>query len=324
MQETGTGPARPAHAAGAAPAGALAALRTRLASHTPRGALALAGAAAFGLLLACAYTVEQSEQALIVRLGRPVRVEATAGLHLKLPLVDSVIFYDTRLLPLEPPLEQIILGDQKRLEVQVYARYRITDPLLYYQSVRTVEAARSQLAQIVSAALRRTLGQVKLPALLSEERRRITDRVQAEAALRSQPLGITLDDVRIRRADLPPETSQAIYDRMKSERQRQAKELRAQGFEWAQQIQSRADRERTVILSEAQRQALTTRGQGDAEASRIYAQAFSRDPKFFEFYRAMQTYRQALADSAPTLILSPNSELLKFLGPNATREVRPH
>ena len=277
--------------------------------------------AALGLL--SLFTVEQTEQALVVRLGRPVDVVRAPGLHLKVPFTDSVVFYDTRLLPLEPPSEQIILGDQKRLEVQVYARYQITDPLLYYQSIRTVEQGRSQLTQIVSSAVRRALGQVKLIALLGEERRSITDVVLQEAIDRAKPLGITVADVRIRRADLPAETSQAIYDRMKSERQRQAKELRAQGFEWAQQIQSRADRERTVILSQAQRQALTTRGQGDAEANRIYAQAFGRDPKFFEFYRAMQTYRQALADSNPTVVLSPSSELLRYFGSNATRDVRP-
>lgn len=286
--------------------------------------IALVVALALGVLaMLSLFTVDQTEQALVVRLGKPVDIERNPGLHTKVPFVDTVLYYDTRLLPLEPPLEQIILGDQKRLEVQVYARYQITDPLLYYQSVRTLEQARSQLTQIVSSALRRALGQVMLTALLSEERRHITDVVLQESILKAKPLGITIADVRIRRADLPPETSQAIYDRMKSERQRQAKELRAQGFEWAQQIQSRADRDRTVILSQAQRQSLTTRGQGDAEANRIYAQAFGRDPKFFEFYRAMQTYRQALADSNPTLVLSPNSELLKYFGNGATREVRP-
>lgn len=283
---------------------------------------ALAGLALLVLAGMSLFTVEQTEQALVVRLGKPVDMERNPGLHTKLPFVDSVIFYDTRLLPLEPPLEQIILGDQKRLEVQVYARYRITDPLLYYQSVRTMEQARSQLTQIVSSALRRALGQVMLTALLSKERLAITDIVLQETIAKAKPLGITVADVRIRRADLPPETSQAIYDRMKSERQRQAKELRAQGFEWSQQIQSHADRERTVILSEAQRQSLTIRGQGDAEANRIYAQAFGRDPKFFEFYRAMQTYRQALADAGPTVVLTPNSELLKYFG-NGPRDLRP-
>ncbi len=281
------------------------------------------GLALVVLALLSLYTVDQTEQALVVRLGKPVAVEHDPGLHVKVPFVDAVIFYDTRLLPLEPPLEQIILGDQKRLEVQVYARYQIADPLLYYQSVRTMEQARSQLTQIVSSALRRALGQVMLTALLSPQRIAITDIVLQESIAKARPLGITVADVRIRRADLPPETSQAIYDRMKSERQRQAKELRAQGFEWAQQIQSRADRDRTVILSEAQRQSLTIRGQGDAEANRIYAQAFGRDPKFFAFYRAMQTYRQALADSSPTLVLSPNSDLLKYFGSGAPRDVHP-
>jgi membrane protease subunit HflC len=265
------------------------------------------------------YTVDQSEQALVVRLGRAQSVERDAGLHAKMPLIDTVTYYDTRLLPLEPPLEQIILGDQKRLEVQVYARYQIADPLLYYQSVRTLEQGVSQLTQIVSSATRRALGQVMLTALLGDERRQITDVILQECIEKAKPLGIAVADVRIRRADLPPETSQAIYDRMKSERQRQAKELRAQGYEWAQQIQSRADRERTVILSEAQRQSLTTRGQGDAEASRLYSQTFGRDPKFYEFYRAMQTYRQALADSNPTLVLSPNSDLLKYFSAGPPR-----
>jgi modulator of FtsH protease HflC len=289
----------------------------------PRRLGILAVAALALLAVMSLYTVEQTEQALVVRLGRPVDVQRAPGLHMKVPLIDTALFYDTRLLPLEPPLEQIILGDQKRLEVQVYARYQIADPLLYYQSVRTLEQARSQLTQIVSSALRRALGQVMLTALLSEERGRITDVVLQECIAKAKPLGIAVADVRIRRADLPPETSQAIYDRMKSERQRQAKELRAQGFEWAQQIQARADRERTVILSEAQRQSLTTRGQGDAEANRLFAQAFGRDPKFFEFYRAMQTYRQALADSNPTLVLTPSSELLRYFGSGATKDVRP-
>jgi modulator of FtsH protease HflC len=281
------------------------------------GALTLAG-----YLFLSLYTVEQTEQALVVRLGKPVDLVKTPGLHAKIPFIDTVSFYDTRLLPLEPAAEQVILGDQKRVEVQIYARYHIVDPLLYYQSVRTAEQANSQLSQIVSSSLRRSLGQVKLTDLLSQARRDITALVLNEAQARARPLGIELADIRIRRADLPAETSQAIYDRMKSERQRQAKELRAQGFEWAQQIQSKADRERTIILSEAQRQSLTTKAQGDSQANQIYAQAFSRDPKFFAFYRSMQTYRQSLADSNPTVVLTPNSEMLKYFG-NGPKELRP-
>jgi membrane protease subunit HflC len=279
-----------------------------------RRILAWGIAGLFALELMSLYTVGQNEQVLVVRLGKPVDVVKDPGLHAKLPLVDTLVVYDTRLAPLEAPAEQIILGDQKRIEVQVYARYRITDPLLFYRALRTGEQARSQLVQLVSSSLRRALGQVMLPKLLSAERETITDGVLQEVAARAQSLGVSMADVRIRRADLPPETSQAIYDRMKSERQRQAKELRAQGYQWAQEIQGKADRERTVILSEAQRQSLTTRAQGDAEAARIYAQAFGRDAKFYEFYRAMQTYRQALAESGPTVVLSPNSEVLKYLG----------
>jgi membrane protease subunit HflC len=271
--------------------------------------------AALGLLaflgLSSLYTVGQSQKALVVRLGKPVGVIEEPGLQVKMPLVDSVQYTDTRLLALEPPSEQIILGDQKRIEVESFARFRIVDPLRYYQSVRTLDQARSQLAQIVSSSLRRELGQVMLRALLTDERDRITTRISAEVAERSRSLGIEVVDVGIRRADLPPETSQAIYDRMKSERQRQAKELRAQGFEWAQQIQGKADRERTVILSEAQRASKVVRGEGDAEANRLIAEAFGKDPQFFNFYRSLQTYHQALADSAPTIVLTPDTEMLR-------------
>ncbi len=279
----------------------------------------LAAAAAVLLAAGSVFTVGQTETVLVVRLGKPQTLVSAPGLHVRLPLVDTEIRYDTRLLALEPPSEQIILGDQKRIEVETYTRFRIADPLLYYRSVRTLEQARSQLTQIVGSSLRRALGQVKLTDLLTEQRDRITDGVRQEVVQQAAPLGIAVADVRIRRADLPAETSQAIYDRMKSERQRQAKELRAQGYEWAQQIQARADRERTVILSEAQQQSLTIRGKGDAEASRLFADAFSRDARFYEFYRAMQTYRSAMADSNPVLVLSPNSAVLKYFNAGATR-----
>jgi len=279
-----------------------------------RISLALA-AATFGLLLllsATLYTMSEIEQGLIIRLGAPVSVVTAPGMHFKLPFVDSVVYYDTRLLTLEPPTEQVILGDQKRIEVQTYTRFRISDPLRFYQSLRSLDQASAQLTQIVSSLLRRELGQVALPSLLSTERTRIVDRIQEEVAQRASPLGIEVEDVRFHRADLPRETSQAIYDRMKSERQREAKELRAQGFEWAQKIQSEADRQRTVILSTAQRQAKITRGEADADANEILAQAFARDAQFYRLYRSLQTYRQALADSAPTLVLSPDSEFLRF------------
>jgi membrane protease subunit HflC len=236
------------------------------------------------------------------------------------PFIDNVIFYDTRLLLLEPPTEQIILGDQKRLEVQTYTRFRITDPLRFNQSLHTLEQARDQLAQLVSSSLRRELGQVMLTSLLSNERDRIVENIKEEVAVKAQPLGIEVAEVLIHRADLPFETSQAIYDRMKSERQREAKELRAQGSEWAQEIQARAEGERTIILSEAQRSATISRGEGDAEADRLLADAFGKDPQFYEFYRSLQTYRQALAAAGPTLILSPDSEFLRLLSAGPDRK----
>ena len=265
------------------------------------------------LLASSLYIVGEGQQALLTRFGAFAGVEKTPGLKLKAPLIDTVYLYDTRLLLLEPPVEQVILGDQKRLEVQPYTRYRIVDPLLFYQSVRTDEQARKQLAQIVSSSLRRELGQVPLAKLLTDQRSAIVEVIRNEVAAKAASMGVQIDEVRFHRADLPFETSQAIYDRMKSERQREAKELRAQGYEWAQQIQSKADRTRVVVLSEAQRAATISRGQGDAEASRKLADAFGADPKFYQFYRSAQTYRRTLADSNPTLLLSPDASFLRLL-----------
>jgi modulator of FtsH protease HflC len=276
-------------------------------------ALALGAFAAAAVLSSALFTVGETEQALILRTGAPVGVIDKPGLQFKVPFVDTAIYYDTRLLSLEPPTEQVILGDQKRIEVQTYTRYRIADPLRFYRSLRTLEQAVPQVTQLVSSSLRRALGQITLHALLSEARIRIVEQIQQEVAEKAGALGLEVTEVRFHRADLPLETSQAIYDRMKSERQREAKELRAQGFEWAQQIQSKAERDRTVILSEAQREAKITRGQADATASRMLATAFETDAQFYRLYRSLQTYRQALADSHATIVLSPDSEFLRFL-----------
>jgi len=265
------------------------------------------------LLSLCAYGVSETEQALIIRLGAPVGVVSTPGLNFKLPLVDSLVLYDSRQLLLEPPLEQVILGDQKRIEVQTYARYRIADPLSFYQALRTPEQANAQLGQLVSSSLRKELGQVSLPALLSAQRVQIVARIEAEVQARARSLGVEVSEVRFRKADLPLETSQAIYERMKSERQREAKELRAQGAEWAQQIQSKADAEKSAILADAQRTAKISRGQADAQANQILSDAFGHDAQFYRMYRSLQTYRQALSDSAPVLFLSPETEFLRDL-----------
>ena len=273
----------------------------------------VAALAVLWVLSLTAYVVSETEQALIIRLGAPVGLISTPGLNFKLPLVDSVVVYDSRQLLLEPPLEQVILGDQKRIEVQTYARYRIADPLHFYQSLRTPDQANAQLGQLVSSSLRKELGQVNLPALLSPERARIVSRIEAEVQSKVRSLGVEVSEVRFRKADLPLKTSQAIYERMKSERQREAKELRAQGAEWAQQIQSKADKEKSAILSEAQRTAKISHGQADAQANQILSDAFGRDPQFYRLYRSLQTYRQALAESAPVLFLSPDTEFLRDL-----------
>jgi modulator of FtsH protease HflC len=275
--------------------------------------LLVVAAAALVVALSSLYTLNEGENALVVRLGAPVGVVETPGLKVKAPFVDSVFINDARLLLLEPPSEQVILGDQKRIVAQVYTRFRIVDPLRFYQSLHSVAEARAQLAQTVSTAMRREFGQINLPTLLSPRRQEVIQKVHADVGAKFLPLGVEVVEVRLHRADLPLETSQAIYDRMKSERQREAKELRAQGFEWAQQIQSRADRDRTVLLSQAQRAAQITRGEGEAEASRLLADAQKSDPNFFMFYRSLQSYRQALAESAPVLLLTPDAEFLKTL-----------
>ncbi len=260
------------------------------------------------------FVVSETNLCLIVQLEGPVVVVSETGLHTKRPFVDQLVVFDRRLMPLQLPIEQVILGDQKRLQVETFARYRISDPLKYYQSLRTVEQGSLQLMQIVSSSTRRELGQVKLATLLSSDREQVIANIRRGVAARAEQLGVQIVDVRISRADLPPETSQSVYDRMKSERQREAKELRAQGFEWAQQIQSRADRDRTIILAEATRQSKITRGEGDGLASTIFATAFAEDPAFYEFYRTLMTYRLSLADSGPMLVLGPDSQFLRYLG----------
>ena len=284
------------------------------------GVLGLAAAALF-VGLSSLYTVNEGESALIVRLGAPVGVVDKPGLKFKAPFIDTVIVNDSRLLLLEPPAEQVILGDQKRIVAQTYTRFRIVDPLRFYQTLHSLTEARAQLSQVMNTAMRREFGRINLPTLLSQRRADVVRNIQSEVSAKFAPDGVEIEEVRLHRADLPLETSQAIYDRMKSERQREAKELRAQGFEWAQLIQSKADRDRTVALSEAQRYAQITRGEGEAEASRVLADAQKADPAFYTFYRSLQSYRQALADSAPVLLLTPDAEFLKALksGPPESR-----
>jgi membrane protease subunit HflC len=270
------------------------------------------------------FIVHQGEQALVLRFGAVADPEDPIkgpGLHVKKPFIEDVVRYDARLLDVDPPAEQVILADQKRIEVDTYTRFRISDPLLFYQAVRTEEAARSRLREIVNNSLRRVLGNVMLPSVLSAEREQIMHEIQQQVSETAKSLGVTVADVRIRRADLPAETSQAIFRRMESERQREAAEARAQGYERAQQIRAAADRERTIILAEAQKQSQILRGQGDSDANKIYAEAFSADPNFFAFYRSLTAYRQALGDANTTYVLTPDSDFFKFFH-NAPERVR--
>jgi membrane protease subunit HflC len=258
--------------------------------------------------------VHQTQQVLITQFGQPIRTITTPGLHAKIPFIQTVIAFDRRLLDYEGPPEEVILGDQRRLIVDSFTRFRIDDPLLFYQTVGPFEAGvRGRLNSIVSSALRRVLGSEPLMAVLSAERARIMAEIRRQVNEEARRFGIIVEDVRIRRADLPDENTQAILARMQSERERVAREARAEGAELAQRIRAAAERERTVLLAEAEARANILRGQGEQEAIRIFAEAFQRDPEFFAFWRTMQAYREGLAEGGARLVLSPDSEFFRFL-----------
>lgn len=276
-----------------------------------------------GLVLSQAlFILSETEQALVLQFGEPKRVVTEPGLYAKLPFVQNVVRYDVRVLDLDVPAEEVIAGDQKRLVVDTYLRFRIVDPLKFYQAVRREEIVRARLGELVSASLRRVVGNVALADLLSKERADVMVTVHEEVDQESDKFGLDVVDVRIRRADLPEANSQAIYDRMKSEREREAKEFRAQGAEQAQSIRARAERERTVILAEAQKKSQILRGEGDSKSIRIYADAFGKDPEFFAFYRSMEAYRKALGEGDTTLVLSPEGEFFRFFQDLEGRERR--
>jgi membrane protease subunit HflC len=266
-------------------------------------------------LYASLFIVNQTQQALVFQFGQHVRTVQDPGLKVKIPFIQNVVYYDKRVLELDPPAEQLILADQKRLVVDTLVRYRIADPLQFYRAVNNEFQASSRLSDIVISALRRVLGNVGLATLLSPERAQIMVDLKAAVDRDAKEMGISVTDVRVRRADLPDETSQAIYDRIRSEREREAREARAQGQEQAQQIRARADRERTVILAEAQKTAQTLRGEGDGQAVRIYADSFGTDPEFFAFYRSMEAYKKVMGGEGETsMVLSPDSDFFKYFG----------
>jgi membrane protease subunit HflC len=270
-------------------------------------------AAAF-VLYSAAFTVNQTQQALVLQLGDPKRTIQEPGLAFKLPFIQDVTYYEKRVLSLIPQdAQEVILSDQKRLMVDAYARYKITDPLLFYQTVRNENGARGRLEAIIDSSVRRALGNETLGSILTGQRNDITRSIGDEVNQSVVSLGIEIIDVRLRRADYPEATSQNIFNRMKSERTREAKEFRATGEEEAQKIRSAAEKTRTVIISEAQQIAQETRGGGDSEAIRIYADSFGQDAEFFAFYRSMEAYRKSFGESDTSMVLSPNSSFFRYL-----------
>ena len=296
--------------------------------------LSLAGAAlAVVLLIALIvaystfFTVYQTKQALVVRLGKPVRVITEPGLNAKIPFIDAVIYIDKRILAIESPAQEVIASSQdrsdagvpraaqagERLVVDAFARYRVTDPLKFYQTVGP-DGANAQLSILLNSALRRVLGAATLADAVRNRREALMMQMREQLDRDAQPFGIEVVDVRIRRVDLPEQNSQAVYQRMQTERQREAAEFRAQGSQKSQEIRARADRDVTVLLAEATSQSENLRGQGDAERNRIFADAYGKDANFFSFYRTMQAYERSMQRGDTHLVLRPDTDFFRYFG----------
>lgn len=258
------------------------------------------------------FTVTQTEQVLVVRLGEPVRAVTEPGLNFKAPFIDTVISIDKRILDLENPSQEVIASDQKRLVVDAFARYRIKNALLFYQRIGSIQAANIQLTTLLNAALRRVLGEVSFINVVRDEREALMAKIRDQLDREADGYGIEVVDVRIRRADLPEQNSQAVYQRMQTERQREAAEFRAQGGQKAQEIRSKADREAVVIIADANSTAEQVRGAGDGERNRLFAEAYGKDPDFFSFYRSMTAYENGLKSNDTRFLLRPDSDFFKF------------
>lgn len=264
------------------------------------------------LISTSVYIVNQAEQAIVLQFGRPVRLVQEPGLKFKMPFIQNVVFYDSRLLNLDPPAQEVVLNDKKRLDVDSFTRYKIVDPIKFYATVRTEYQAQSKLAEIVNSSIRKILGRSTLQELLSEKRTKIMEDISAAVKVDATQIGVSVADVRIRRADLPLEVLQAINARMKTEREREAKEFRAQGSQEAQKIKASADKEKTIILANAEKQAQIIRGQGDEKAIEIWNNAAGKDIAFFNFYRSLEAYKNALANGNSSMVLSPESDFFQF------------
>jgi modulator of FtsH protease HflC len=268
---------------------------------------------ALGLLFSCVFIVTQTQQALIVQFGAPQWIAGEPGLHFKLPW-QNVYFFEKRLLNLDAESEEVIAQDKKRILVDAFARWRIVDPLLFYQTLLDQDTSETRLTPILSSNIRRVLGSQNFAAMLTSHRSDLMHQIRDNMNQDVRDFGIRIVDVRIRRADLPSENSRAIYDRMQKERQREASEFRAEGDETAQRIRARAEREVTVIKAEATRESAILRGEGDAEKTRLLGEAYSQDPSFFAFYRAMRAYQDSLSGDTTTVVLSPKSAFFRYFG----------
>jgi membrane protease subunit HflC len=264
------------------------------------------------ILSASVFTVSETQQAIVLQFGAVKRIDQTAGLKFKLPLIQDVVIYEKRLLDLAPPEEEVILADQRRLVVDAFVVYRIADPLKFYQAVRTNEGAELRLTSSANATLRDVLGGTTVATMLSKEREDVMQAIRQKVNEAAAPLGIVVADVRISRANFPESISQSIYIQMKAERRREAAQFRAEGFEQAQEIKAKADREKTVILADAKRQSDILHGEGDAQATAIYADAFGRDPDFYAFYRSLEAYKNSLSTDTQ-FVLTPGSDFLRYL-----------
>jgi modulator of FtsH protease HflC len=258
------------------------------------------------------FVVDQTQQGLVLRFGQVVDTAKDPGLYYKLPLIDNVVYFDKRILDLDSPPLEIIASDQKRLVVDAWGRYKIIDPLKFYQSVGTIPVAESRLSVVLNSAVRRVLGDASFIQLVRDERAGLMGRITAQVDREAESLGIEVVDVKIQRADLPEANSQAIYQRMQTERQREATEIRAQGEQAARRIRAEADRTATIIVAEANRESETLRGEGEGQVNTIFAKAFGADPDFFAFYRSMQAYQTGLKGDDTRLVITPDSEFFRY------------
>lgn len=263
-------------------------------------------------LYAGAFVVGQTQEALVLQLGRVRAVLKAPGLYFKIPFIENVVYVDKRVLDLDLPVQEVIAADQKRLVVDTFTRYRVINPLLFYQSVGTIPGANQRLTSIVNSTTRSVLAEATFAAIVKDERDRLMKRIRSEVNKQAASLGIEVVDVRLRRVDLPDQNSEAVFQRMKTEREREAADIRAQGSQIAQGIRANADRAVTVVLAEANRKSEELRGQGDAERNRVLAEAYGKDPAFFSFYRSMQVYESALKSGDTRMVLSPDSEFFRF------------